>query len=148
MKRKVSIGILSILSFAISTNIYTDLRGYEQGLFSWGNLIFPIDLTLIGDTLSSNSFILYNLPDGLWMLSLLLLFMMIWGSRASVLPWLFLGLIMAISLEAFQYYGYIKGTYDLLDVITYILVFVFTLMIYKILKSNKWNIGNYTFSHF
>jgi len=129
MNRKVPLGILSILSLAISTNIYTDLRGYEHGLFKWGNIIFPLDLSLMGHTLSSNSFLLYNLPDGLWMLSFCLILIIIWGntSKSSVFTWLSIGFGIGILFEVFQHFGKVSGTFDNMDVVCITMAFLLSL---------------------
>lgn len=131
----------------LSVNIYTDLRGYSGGLFDWGNLIFPIDLSSMSLALSTDNFVRYNLPDGLWMLSLCLFFIALWGNRKSAIPWLIFAFGMGLSLEIFQHFGITKGTFDFIDILFYLIAFVFALLIYFTLIFNKWKIGKHTYYH-
>jgi hypothetical protein len=135
--------LTALLSFGLAVNIYTDLRGYRGGLFDLGNTIFPLDLSLISADLSYVSFVRYNLPDGLWMLSLCLFLIAIWGNRSSVLAWLFLGLAMGVSLEILQYFGIIAGTFDMVDILFYVIALVVALIIHNSLNYDKWKTLRY-----
>ena len=140
---------MALLSFGVSVNIYTDLRGYDHGLFGWADKVFPIDLSLLGDTFTNNDFVLYNLPDGLWILSLFFLLIAAWdaNNKSYVVPWLIVGLVLAYFLEVLQYHGMIVGTFDVMDIMTYSLTFLLTLIFYLLQKSHKWKAGKNTYFH-
>lgn len=87
------------------------------------------------------SFILYNLPDGLWMYSLIWILIIIWRFAFSIWLWiyLFIAFILSIVLEFGQAVDQIPGTFDLLDIYTYIVAFFIglsTFLFYKIFNKN------------
>lgn len=77
------------------------------------------------------SWVKYNLPDGLWMLSVLLFMESVWENE-NHLKWMFCVpiIVFAFTLEILQYKGWFPGTGDLLDIVFYILaVLLFLLLI-------------------
>jgi hypothetical protein len=142
MRKKIILGILSFFSFAIGVNIYSDLRGYDWGLFKWVDILLPLNLNSISHLLGDQSFILYNLPDGLWMVSFMLLLTLLWSgkSRLHLLWWLIVTLLIGLSMEVMQYYNWLSGTFDLWDMLTYIVIFFFFSIILFIKKSILWKI--------
>lgn len=70
----------------------------------------------------------YNLPDGLWLYSFITYLALVWkrAGRLNLIFIFFVPTLFAISIEFFQYAGLVKGTFDILDVITYLLVFIFS----------------------
>jgi hypothetical protein len=142
MRKKIILGILSFFSFAIGVNIYSDLRGYDWGLFKWVDILLPLNLNSISHLLGDQSFILYNLPDGLWMVSFMLLLTLLWSgkSRLHLLWWLIVTLLIGLSMEVMQYYNWLSGTFDLWDMLTYIVIFFFLSIILFIKKSILWKI--------
>jgi len=150
MYRRILLSMMAILSLGISVNIYTDLRGYDHGLFKWADAIFPLDLSLVGGPFSDNAFVLYNLPDGLWMLSLCLVLILVWDTidKSFVLPWLLASLLLAYGLEVLQFYGLVTGTFDGMDIMIYTGVFLITSIFYLLQKSPKWKTGKHTYFHY
>ncbi|MDO8333170.1 MAG: hypothetical protein Q7T35_00690 [Nitrosomonas sp.] len=66
----------------------------------------------------------YNLPDGLWVYSLTSLMIIIWKSYTlKSLIWICSGLLIAIISEFCQSIGVFPGTYDLIDIVFYLLAF-------------------------
>lgn len=80
--------------------------------------------------------ILYSLPDGLWLSSYICLVLMFWKNRINKVSavWIFGMPIIAISSEAGQFFKIIPGTFDWMDVIMYLLGTLFPLMIYWNMK--------------
>lgn len=114
--------LLSFISFHIGMNIYVDLRSYDHGLFAeWSRWAF---FHLSKDTVASD-FVLYNLPDGLWLSSLLALMVSIWGleSLGTLFVWMGISLTGAFVLEFLQWAQLLQGTFDILDVGVYLLAF-------------------------
>lgn len=131
MKKNLFFGFLALISFAIGANIYTDIRGYKSGLFKWVDFLFPVDLTPWSKLFLDHSFLLYNLPDALWLFSLQLVLLIIWDfqfSKSSVL-WLLGVFCFATFLELLQLIHLIKGTYDANDLISYALASIIALII-------------------
>lgn len=66
----------------------------------------------------------YNIPDGLWLYALLQSIRLIWQNdpfRKGYPAWLALATIGAFGSEIAQYLGLIPGTFDMLDIIMYLL---------------------------
>ena len=130
MKRKIIIGILSFISFGIGANIYTDLRGYDHGMFQWVDMVLPISLVGLPASLSQSNFILYHLPDGLWMYSLCLFIILVWQLEFSkeMMVWLWIALFCGLLFEILQIGGFISGTFDTIDLLTTVIAFFFALI--------------------
>ena len=126
VKRKIILFTVMYISFGIGANIYTDLRGFSHGLFRWVDSVFPMNLQVFSNSWIDNSFILYNLPDGLWMLSFCLLLILIWQntSKSSAYTWLIIGFAMGILYEVSQYFGVVSGTFDIIDVVCILVAFL------------------------
>lgn len=61
--------------------------------------------------------VLYSLPDALWMFSFSLLFVMVWGFERTheALGWIAIALCTGFLLEILQAVGWIPGQFDVLD---------------------------------
>jgi hypothetical protein len=84
--------------------------------------------------------VLYNLPDGLWLYSFLSCVLFIWRKNLSIgfVLWSSVAIISAIISEYFQRIKLIPGTYDLYDLIAYIIaIILFTLNLLKNRKYEK-----------
>ena len=76
------------------------------------------------------SWVKYNLPDGLWMLSFLLFMDVIWENE-KLLKWMFCVpiIVFAFILEIFQYMGQFPGTGDVFDIVFYIVAIMLFLLL-------------------
>lgn len=86
------------------------------------NVLFPV---LAGSCLYFMSFKLYltgffrnQLPDGLWAYALISSLLIIWNRQINIF-YISLILIIFISFEALQYFHFISGTGDWLDILIY-----------------------------
>lgn len=81
--------------------------------------------------------VVYSLPDALWMFSLSLFILTVWEFRlkAGALFWLVTAGITGILLESLQYTGLIPGTFDRLDLILTAIAAV--LPLFFVLKPHK-----------
>jgi hypothetical protein len=75
-----------------------------------------------------------HLPDGLWAYAFTSLTLIIW-TRTMNWFWLCACLLSAILFEAFQYFGFVQGDADILDIVTYFLFFAMALQLNKFFKS-------------
>lgn len=83
----------------------------------------------------SISWVKYNLPDGLWLLSYLLLMESIWGMQKGIKLIFDIPIIVfAFLMELFQYIGVFPGTGDILDLLFYMLSILTTICITKIIN--------------
>ena len=84
-------------------------------------------------------FVYYQLPDFLWLFSFLNLITIIWKFNTVSYLYLVALLLLAILLEVFQKWKVIAGTFDWLDILAYLIAFLFSILIIKSLqlKSQK-----------
>ncbi|QBQ43149.1 hypothetical protein E2P86_17860 [Sphingobacterium psychroaquaticum] len=68
-------------------------------------------------------YILFSLPDGLWVFSYLCLILHLWSGKISTqnIGWIIITPVVAIGSEIGQFFGLIIGTFDLWDLIFYII---------------------------
>lgn len=66
-------------------------------------------------------FIKFSLPDGLYCAAYILLIDSIWSNDKRILKYFVLSIvpIVTIASEILQYFGYVKGTFDILDFFCY-----------------------------
>ncbi|MDE6382966.1 MAG: hypothetical protein K2K79_01295 [Paramuribaculum sp.] len=133
--------ILALLSFLIGGLIYLFFRSNDLLMFDVLKSTSPCVyekltyLRLLCEDAKLPDFAIYNLPDGLWLISMLCAVHSIWINHlpylCGVLCRVFTG--MAICTEWMQYAGWLPGTADWMDVIAY----VGALCIYKLLTNQK-----------
>jgi hypothetical protein len=80
-----------------------------------------------------NDWILYSLPDGLWMFSLTTILLYIWENKINQLNlgWILLVPILAVMSEFCQKHTIIHGTYDPKDLLAYFLGFSFSYILFS-----------------
>jgi len=63
--------------------------------------------------------IIYSLPDALWMMALITLILFIWDFKLNVrsIPWIVSAILTGLTLEIFQGFHLIRGTFDINDLI-------------------------------
>ena len=79
--------------------------------------------------------IIYSLPDALWMSALMLLILMIWNFKLHLksIPWVVMAILTGVSYEIFQGYHLIRGTYDPVDLL-FIMIGAFLPISFTLLK--------------
>lgn len=80
--------------------------------------------------------IIYSLPDALWLMSFGLILQMIWKNetKRTRMIWTIFPCIVAALMELFQATHFINGTFDLVDLLFY---FLTTLLLINNLKTNE-----------
>jgi len=116
--------IIALLPLFFGGLIYICFRSENLLLFSWARF-FNINFSLlrqvnIGDSIIS-SYIIYNLPHGLWVLSGLLLLKTFIQNDFLLLFYSVIFIVMSVFYEIGQFYGIIRGTFDILDLITIVI---------------------------
>ena len=89
--------------------------------------------------------ILYALPDGLYVFSFTTILLLLWGNKLSNKScfWMFSIPIMAIISEFLQYYGWFPGTYDIADLVCYVVGFILPFYLFR----NKLSYKEYVLNH-
>ena len=117
--------LIAVCALVFGGLIYLGFRDERLLLFRWVNQVgLTDDVLLIRHFLSErnyviNSWVLYSVPNALWLLAGLLIFDAIWDQqkeRQSAMFWIFGFSGLAISAEFLQFFGLLAGTYDVLDV--------------------------------
>jgi len=75
--------------------------------------------------------LVFNLPGGLWIFALLQMVYFVWGNRKKAENWIVLCIILAIGHEIGQYMAWFSGTYDDMDVITYLIFIILSVLLYR-----------------
>ena len=145
-KAKIFLGIMLLV---IGCLIYLLFRSKTLYIYVWCKSLgvsSPLDtLRIIVNDWPVPSFIKYSLPDGLYCTAYLLIMDAIWHEDKSLLKYLILAVIPVITIdsEILQYFGYVRGTFDIVDIICYLvppLIYVICLrpmVLFKKLNKNE-----------
>ena len=122
MNRKYKIIIHVIIPVLIGGFIYILFRENNLLMFSWFESLGLDSITnyLRNNYLFNNQipeWIIYSLPDGIWIYSFTSLMLIIWYRDSNKIKyyWLLIGPILGVSAEICQLIEIIPGTYDNLD---------------------------------
>ena len=117
----------------VGSFIYIVFRQKSLLVFTW---ISFFNLSNFVDVLRSSfseyktyipGFILYSLPDGLWVYSGTVLFLKIWKNDQNIISkyfWILLPFIVSLLMEFFQLFNLIKGTFCFNDILFITVLFI------------------------
>lgn len=134
MKDTIKI-ITALMLFFIGGMIYLGYRSTSLLMFRWVNTL-GLDNTInnfrsIVKHYPIPDWVMYSLPDGLWILSYMLLIDTIWGwDNLEFKYWLYILPIIGIVSEFLQIAFSCLGTFDIADLFCYI----FSILIFKFYK--------------
>ena len=132
----IQINIHILLPIFVGASIYLLFRKDTLLVFSWLDYIGMSDtLFMIRDNISFvrkyiPDFILYSLPDGIWVYSGTIAFIIIWKKNKKTVFsvfWTFLPFSCAVVIEILQQFRIVNGTFCSVDIIFYILLFCLAL---------------------
>ncbi len=110
-----------LLSLAAGLFIYLVWRDISSPFYHWASLLgFNPQVDFLRDALTGitvPSWVVYSLPDGLWMFSFILLMMTIWDfdlNRHSIF-WIAVAIAIGFLIEITQMYFYVLGRFDWMD---------------------------------
>jgi hypothetical protein len=130
--------MIALLPLFIGGLIYICYRNDNILLFSWLrflNLNYSILRLLYSENNLIISFIIFSLPNGLWVLSgLLLLQVFAKNEKIMALIYSIIFIIISIIIEISQFYSLLPGTFDANDLITIIIFSGIGLYIGKLRK--------------
>lgn len=129
MNKKLILTILSVASLAIGAVIYLMFRIQTLIIFEWIELLQLSDTVEILRDKSAPlydklpAWIIYSLPNGLWIYSLIISMKIIWDDHKKAFFIYCLSIIaIALLIELGQAIDIIIGTFDLYDIL-HILIF-------------------------
>lgn len=130
---KITIGLMALF---LGGMIYVIFRSRDLLMFTF------FDATGISDFVSElrqsysdtpiASWVNYNAPAALWLLSYMFIMDTVWREyRGKIIYWAFLSVIplMALISEILQYFALFSGTFDLLDLLSYLIAVLASLLI-------------------
>ena len=143
MKRQIIIG--HVFTLLLGGFIYILFRQDTLKMFSWFdniNLSTAIsELRLLTAPFSGHfpNWFLYSLPDGLWLFSYLSVLLVVWDNVISKhnIHWLLLVPMVAIFSEIGQLFEIVPGTFDIFDLIFYLLGTVLPILIFTNSKTPR-----------
>ena len=143
MKRQIIIG--HVFTLLLGGLIYILFRQDTLKMFSWFdniNLSTAIsELRLFTVPFSGHfpNWFLYSLPDGLWLFSYLSVLLAVWDNVISKhnIHWLLLVPMVAIFSEIGQLFEIVPGTFDIFDLIFYLLGTVLPVLIFTNSKTPR-----------
>ena len=124
----------AILLFSLGGFIYIAFRSTSLRMFSWfddlGLHDFIMDVRSSSNDIQIPEIIKYCIPDGLWTLSYILFMDAIWSPNVKRQV-LFCGIIPIVGClsEILQNLGVAKGTFDVVDLLCYIVPYVLYLIL-------------------
>tara|TARA_B100000427_G_scaffold326344_1_gene334797 strand:+ start:204 stop:632 length:429 start_codon:yes stop_codon:yes gene_type:complete len=103
-------------------------------LFSIGTQIDKIRVYTVPYSEYLPNWFLFSLPDGLWIFSYTSLVLYIWKNKLKKenIFWVFIVPFISIFSELGQIFNIIPGTFDLIDLIFYLIGFLLPFFIYEI----------------
>lgn len=129
---------LAVFVLIVGGFIYVVFRSEDLLMFNWfrslGLNSFVIKLRDSYSLMSIQNWVRYNMPAGLWLFSYMLIIDSIWEDGNSSTYQFFITIlpIAAIVSEAMQFFRILPGTFDVMDLISYILaIFLFLTINYK-----------------
>ncbi len=108
----------------------------DSGFFTY---LLKTRLLIQNSNLTLNRYLVYNLPDGLWLFSWLNFLLIIWEFEINKTSRLVIiaSFLAAISSELLQGLGFLSGTYDIFDLFAYVLATFCVFIIFKQKKNEK-----------
>ena len=143
-KKLTIVYIISVLSLFSGILLYLIYRPTSLIMFKWikhlGLYESVLNLRVYLKDYTPPDFIIYNLPNGLWILSITLLIHTIWIKNFNIIFKIYLSLIFGLIIvpETLQFIKLIPGTFDIFDLMVNIIFFLIPFLIFKIsFKYNK-----------
>ncbi|MFZ1677923.1 MAG: hypothetical protein WAT91_11650 [Saprospiraceae bacterium] len=146
MKNLTKVRLLVVVSLCLGIIIYAGTRSemlfLNQFFSSVGGHYIRIFFHDVIGQIHIPYWIIYSLPDALWMLALMMTILMIWNFKldAKSIPWIIGSVSIGLFFEFGQALHIITGTFDVTDLL-FILIgasipVLFTLVKFRLWKTN------------
>lgn len=125
--RIVSEIVLGVIFLTFGCAIYLLFRSKSLNIYQWCvslGLSDMIDsLRKVVQDWNISEWIRYSLPDGLYCAAYILLIDAIWHNDNRIIKYFIISLVpfVTVSSELLQYYGLVEGTFDVYDLICYMI---------------------------
>ena len=136
MKKQLFIGHL--MTLMLGGLIYLFFRVKTLLVFEWFEslniieFLRPIRIVTMGYSVYLPDWLLFSLPDGLWIFSYMAIILLIWRNRIKKnnVIWIFIVPLLIILIEIGQLYHVIIGTFDSVDLIFYFFGAILPILIF------------------
>lgn len=151
-KRLISIMLAAFALVLLGAGgvVYISFRSISLLMFDWFESLRCMDIVekirSLSVGITPSNFVLYNLPDLLWMVSYLLFVNALIPKRnlGSYLFWLLFLPVLAVIHEIMQAIGIIPGSFDYIDLLCYIIPTAINIMAINFSKYNP-NLTQYNY---
>ena len=133
--------IIIVLPLMIALSIYVLFRSDSLTIYYWFPILKHIKHILVSkqafnlNLLSRpvREFLIYSLPDGLWLYSFTCFMILIWDNSKSKLKyfWMYIGTVIALTQKLGQGLGIFNGTFDINDIVIYLIATIVATLITK-----------------
>lgn len=130
--QKTSLVALSIMFILIGGFIYLFFRPHTLNMFVWLKIINCEQFFQLREyNLKFLDFLIFSFPNGLWVLSFLIILGLIWKKHRIIFI-IYSSFFTGISIlfEFFQKFGLIPGTFDIADIIVLLSSHILGFLIY------------------
>jgi hypothetical protein len=129
------------LPIIIGGLIYVLFRSDSLLMFKWfeflglSNIVYIVRESVTNINLFD--WVIYSLPDGLWVYSFATCLIILWNENKSYLfLFLIIPFLLGPGVEILQFFNLFKGTFDLMDLI--ITIIAFSLSLFKNIKFTQY----------
>ncbi len=146
MKKHTKVWFIIFLSLFLGLLIYTGTRTDRLFLNQFLVRFGAHSVKIFFSGFLAHSYIplwmIYSLPDALWMLALMLFVMMIWDFKLDTrsLPWIIGAMCAGLFFEIAQGLHLIKGTFDVTDML-FIFIGASLPILFTLVKFRLWKIN-------
>lgn len=135
---RIAEAVIGFVALAIGGLIYIRYRSESLLMFDWfrslGLTDFIEDFRNNGETSNMYGWIKFNLPAGLWLFAYMFVIDAVWGKDKNHVSTYFLYVLplLAIVSEFMQLVGLLPGTFDIMDLLSYISAILLFVIIKKL----------------
>ena len=135
--------IISFISLLVGSFIYLIFRPMSLLMFKWvdhfGLTEKILSIRVLFNDFDPNNFVIYNLPNGLWVLSISILLIKIWGETKSKYFKIYMSFlfILVVLPETLQFFKLLDGTFDVFDLVVNLVFFSLPFYCKKLFSSTK-----------
>lgn len=128
-----------LIPVTIGITIYLFFRTNTLLVFKWANFFGLLEIIGVIRSYTLQlvniipDFILYSLPDGIWVYSATIMFLILWHKCTNnwyKISWILLPLLCSMIAEILQYFSIIEGTFCIVDICFNIAFFFLSLSLF------------------
>lgn len=134
---RIIVSCVSIVMFLSACLIYVCNRSFDMVIYQWLDIDVYNDFFSLfrENAIDLPEWMLYNLPDALWLFSYMLFVDAVWGNNNLKYGFVISMFIFALAMECAQMVNFCPGTGDFFDILSYIIAvivyFLYNFLIYR-----------------